>query len=158
MKKTLLILSLILMTAASSFAQSSTYKATLKEMIQVSGAEASYKGVVSQMMTMFKKQKSTVPVAFWDELGIELNKIAVEQLVDLVLPIYQKHLTEEDIKGIVAFYKTPVGKKFAEQTPLITQESMAAGQEWGKKIGENMVTYSERNDRAGSANAVLKDL
>ena len=140
MKKTLLILSLILMTAASSFAQSSTYKTTLKEMMQVSGAEASYKGIISQMMTMFKTQKSTVPVAFWDELAIKMNKMAVEQLVDLVLPIYQKHLTEEDIKGIIAFYKTPVGKKFAEQTPLITQESMAAGQEWGRKIGETVVS------------------
>ena len=138
MKKTLLIISLLVLTTTITFAQNS-YKTTLKEMIQVSGAEASYKGVVSQMMTMFKQQKSTVPAEFWEELTTEMNKIAVDQLVDLVLPVYQKHLTEEDVKGIIAFYKTPVGKKFAEQTPLITQESMAAGQEWGKKIGATVV-------------------
>lgn len=60
------------------------------------------------------------------------------QLINMILPVYQKHLTEADLKGIIAFYETPVGKKYAEKTLLITQESMLAGQEWGKKIGEKV--------------------
>jgi hypothetical protein len=32
-----------------------------------------------------------------------------------------------------------VGKKFAEKTPLITKESILAGQEWGKQIGQKVV-------------------
>lgn len=56
-----------------------------------------------------------------------------------MLPIYQKHLTEADLHGIIAFYDTPVGKKFAEKTPLITLESMIAGQEWGLQIGQQVI-------------------
>jgi len=88
---------------------------------------------------MFKQQQSNVPKEFWDEFTVEVNKDAINQLVKLVLPIYQKHLTEADLLGVIAFYETPSGKKFAEKTPLITQESMLAGQEWGKQIGQRVV-------------------
>jgi hypothetical protein len=37
---------------------------------------------------------------------------------------------------IIEFYQTPVGKKYAEKTPLIMQESMQVGQQWGMKIGQ----------------------
>jgi len=109
-------------------------------MMQISGSEAAYKGVVIQMVNMFKQQQPTVPEEFWNEFRTELDKLAFDELVDVVLPVYQKHLTEEDIKGVIAFYKTPAGKKFAEKTPVITQESMLAGQEWGKKVGETVVS------------------
>jgi len=141
MKKNLLLTALFLIVAAScSFAQdNASYRSSLKQMLQLSGAEGAYKGVISQMITLFKQQQPSVPAAFWDELSLEMNKMAIDQIVDLILPVYQKHLTEEDIKGVIAFYKTAAGQKFASKTPVITQESMAAGQVWGKTVGENVI-------------------
>jgi len=83
--------------------------------MQVSGSEVAYKGILNQMISMFKQQQSSVPKEFWDEFTVEINRDGVSQLVDLVLPIYQKHLTEADLLGVIAFYETPVGKKFAEK-------------------------------------------
>ena len=45
--------------------------------------------------------------------------------------------TKEDLEEFIKFYQTPVGKKFAKNTPFIMQESMQIGQQWGMKIGEN---------------------
>ena len=141
MKKNLLLTALFLIVAAScSFAQdNASYRSSLKQMLQLSGAEGAYKGVISQMITLFKQQQPSVPAAFWDEFSLEMNKVAIDQVVDLILPAYQKHLTEEEIKGVIAFYKTPVGKKYASKTPVITQESMIAGQVWGKTLGEKVI-------------------
>ncbi|MGY0041248.1 DUF2059 domain-containing protein [Pedobacter sp. NJ-S-72] len=41
---------------------------------------------------------------------------------------------------MTAFYQTPAGKKFAEKTPLIMQESMQAGRVWGEKIGLEIIS------------------
>lgn len=139
MKKTILSLLLLLSTALSFSQENSTYKSSLKKMIQVSGSEVAYKGIVNQMITMFKQQQSNVPAEFWEEFATEMNKDAVGQLVDMLTPIYQKHLTEADLQSVISFYETPPGKKFAEKTPLITQESMLAGQEWGKQIGVRVI-------------------
>lgn len=46
-------------------------------------------------------------------------------------PIYQKHLT---LKDIIAFNDSPVGRKPATATPLITKESMQAEQQLGMEI------------------------
>ena len=139
MKISILTLLLAFVTTFSFSQENNSYKSSLTKLIQVSGSEAAYKGVLNQMVSMFKQQQSNVPKEFWDEFTIEVNKNAIDQLVNLVLPIYQKHLTEADLLGVIAFYETPTGKKFAEKTPLITQESMLAGQEWGKQIGQKVV-------------------
>lgn len=139
MKISILTLLLAFVTTFSFSQENKSYKSSLTKLIQVSGSEAAYKGAINQMISMFKQQQSNVPQEFWNEFTIEVNKNAINQLVNLVLPIYQKHLTEADLLSVIAFYETPAGKKFAEKTPLITQESMVAGQEWGKQIGQKVV-------------------
>ena len=48
-----------------------------------------------------------------------------------------KYMTKEDLEDLIKFYQSPIGKKFAKNTPMIVQESMQIGQEWGMKIGED---------------------
>ncbi|MET1055074.1 MAG: DUF2059 domain-containing protein [Pedobacter sp.] len=139
MKKSILTLCLALIAFLSFGQDNDKYKSSLKNLLQISGSEAAYKGVLVQMVTMFKQQQPNVPAEFWDEFGVEANKDISNQLLTLMLPIYQKHLTETDLLDIIAFYQTPAGKKFAEKSPLITQEAMVAGQEWGRQLGQKAV-------------------
>lgn len=139
MKRTLLIFSFLLLTASSSFSQDNTaYKTALGKMMQASGAETIYKAAISQMMTMMKQQKNEVPAEVWESLQTEMSKISVIELTDMLVPVYQKHLTIQDINALTSFYNTPIGKKFAEKSPLIMQESMQIGQQWGQKIGQQV--------------------
>lgn len=139
MRKTILALAIILLSI-TTFAQEATpYKTSLIKMMELSGAQQTYKAVAGQMITMFKQQKPEIPAEFWSGLEEMIVKSAANNLVDMLLPVYQKHLTEDDLKNMIIFYQTPTGKKFAEKTPVLAQESMAAGQEWGKKIGEEFV-------------------
>lgn len=137
MKKALITLVVILTTFSASFAQNNdTYKVTLRKMLQTAGTEAAFSTVMKQMFTMLKQQKSTVPEAVWVDFEKEFSKTSLDDLVNMFTPIYQKHFTEADLQKLIEFYQTPVGKKMAEKTPLIMQESMQVGQEWGKKLGE----------------------
>lgn len=139
MKISIFTVLLALFTTLSFGQESNTYKSTLKKMLQISGAESTYKVALNQMTSMFRQQQSNVPDEFWNELATEINKDALSRLLDLILPVYQKHLTHADLLQLIAFYESPVGKKFAEKSPLIVQESMIAGQEWGRQIGEKVV-------------------
>ncbi|MFB6340434.1 DUF2059 domain-containing protein [Saccharicrinis sp. FJH62] len=44
-------------------------------------------------------------------------------------------MTLSDLEGIIGFYKSPVGKKYAQNTPAIMKESMEVGADWGSKLG-----------------------
>jgi hypothetical protein len=57
------------------------------------------------------------------------------QLVDLIVPIYDKYYSADEIKGLIAFYETPIGNKMITVLPKIMAESQAAGGQWGQELG-----------------------
>ena len=136
MKKIVLI---ILCFVSISFAKgqdNSEYAKTLKKMFQVSGSEETYKAVISQMFTMFKQQYPDTDPEIWDDFELEFQKTSMDDLTDMLVPVYQKHLSIDDLKELIKFYESSIGKKFALSTPKIMQESMQVGQQWGMRLGE----------------------
>ncbi len=57
----------------------------------------------------------------------------VDEMVEAMVPIYQKHLTQADLEQILAFYASPVGQKLQREQPAMTQEGMQAGGEIGRR-------------------------
>ena len=137
MKKIVSLLTLALLFSISSFGQSNDeYKQTVRTMFKISGSEGAFTSALDQMFTMFKAQYPSVKESTWGDLKKEFDATSMDDLVELLVPIYQKHLTLEDVNGVIAFYNTPAGKKYADKTPLIMQESMQVGQTWGMQIGQ----------------------
>jgi hypothetical protein len=56
--------------------------------------------------------------------------------VELVIPVYQKHLTGEEAAGLIAFMRSPIGQAFIEKTPQIMIESMQIGARLGEMLGQ----------------------
>lgn len=138
MKKLISTLSLFIIMTFVSFGQThDDYKETLQKMLKISGSEESYHAAINQMFTMFKQQFSAVNEETWTSFEAEFKNTSINVLLELIVPVYQKHMTIEDLKELIKFYETPVGKKFALKTPLIVQESMQVGQQWGMKIGQD---------------------
>jgi uncharacterized protein len=55
-----------------------------------------------------------------------LHNFPVEEIVQVMIPVYQKHFTKGDIDAILEFYSSPAGQKFLRETPAITQETLQA--------------------------------
>ena len=135
--KSIPTLVLVLFSTSLALAQAnSKYGNTLKTMFEVSGTSESYQAVIKQTMNMLKQQHAEVSAEVWNELEKEFLKTSLEDLVDLLVPVYSKYLDQNDLEKIINFYQTPAGKKLAGSTPLIMQESMQIGQQWGMKIGQ----------------------
>lgn len=139
MKKIFLFLLLLCSLSVQSFSQNAEYKAAVQAMFEASGSDATFKAALSQMMSMLRGQYSSVDASIWDELEAEFMKSSMMDLLDEMVPVYQRHMSLEDLKAITEFYKTPAGKKLAEKTPLITQESMKVGEKWGKGVAEKVL-------------------
>lgn len=144
MKAILISFSAVFLVLTSSFAQSNDpYYLTLKEMFEVSGVEETYEAAIIQMIEMYKQQSPQTDAALWDGLQNEFLGTSIDDLVEMLVPVYQKHMTIEDLKGMIAFYTTPLGKKFVASTPAIMSESMLVGQMWGQKLGESFTKRLE---------------
>ncbi len=135
MKKTLLITSFVLVSFLAN-AQDNSKREKIKHLLELTGSGKLGMQVMDQMMSSFKNSYSTVKQEFWDNFRKEINANDIE---NLILPVYDKYYTETDIDQLITFYNSPIGKKMINTMPLVMQESMKAGQNWGREIGEKVL-------------------
>jgi hypothetical protein len=53
-------------------------------------------------------------------------------IVNMIVPVYARHFSLEDIQALIQFYESPVGQRFVEQLPRLTEESRAIGAKLGQ--------------------------
>jgi hypothetical protein len=87
-----------------------------------------------QILTQLKMSKPGVPDSVWSNLKTEVFDNEVNELTQKMVPLYKKHFTHEDVKELISFYESPIGKKLVAKTPLLTQESMQFSQQWGMSL------------------------
>ena len=52
------------------------------------------------------------------------DKMPMDEMMQAMVPAYQKHLTKGDIDNLVAFYSTPTGAKLLREMPSMMAEAM----------------------------------
>jgi len=80
---------------------------------------------------------------FLDDFRKEMKKEGINDLYELVIPIYKKHISEDELDAIISFYKSSAGQSYLKKSPLIMNESMQVGAEWGKKIAAKIIAKIE---------------
>ncbi len=76
-----------------------------------------------------KKDPGTTPAAearvnkMMDDI---IKSMPIDNLLDAMIPVYQKHFTKGNIDDLLAFYSTPTGQKLIKELPAITAEAMQA--------------------------------
>lgn len=109
-----------------------TKQQKIRRLMQLVGAEAAGHQMLDQMMGSFERMPDLPPgfVAKFRELA------AKEDLSTLALPAYEANMQEPDIDAAIIFYETPAGRNMVKAQPLIIQQSMLAGQQWGREMAE----------------------
>ena len=79
----------------------------------------------------------------------DLNEIAEQlvkqyqprtsELVDESARIYASYFTEAELKQILAFYQSPVGRKMIVEEPKALEQSMANAGEFGDKLSDEII-------------------
>ncbi|WP_028768172.1 DUF2059 domain-containing protein [Shewanella fidelis] len=140
MKLALLPLFAVLSFSSSTYAEQASAE-SVKILMDKTGAGELGVQAMNQMLPALKNMVPNAPETFWDDYMAEFNP---DDLVNMTLPIYQKYLTEEEVQAINAFYDTPAGKKLISVQPKIMQESMMAGQEWGRAVAMDVIKRYEQ--------------
>ncbi|MCO7222711.1 DUF2059 domain-containing protein [Pleionea sp. CnH1-48] len=141
-----LLVSILLAFSQVSFAEDLTdeKKRVIDELLEITGAlkigEMMGTAVADQIIVAMSQRSNLDPkaIAIVQE---EVKALMIEQFIDngfvhnMSYGIYHKYFSTKELKEIVAFYKTPTGKRMALHLPQITQESMMAGQKHGQSLG-----------------------
>ena len=107
----------------------------IRALLEITGAGDMATQMMNQMVGSMKGAMPNVPEEFWTKFMAGAD---TEELVEMIVPIYAKYFTEDEIKELRSFYETPLGRKVISTLPAVMQESMLAGQRWGELIGQQV--------------------
>ena len=110
-------------------------RAEINRLLELPGLEKLMEQMKGQMLTSMKASSPNVPAELWDRLSTKMN---VREVLEKIMPIYDKYYTLEDLRAVNTFYSSAAGQKVLSTLPQVMQESMAVGQEWGQKAGQQL--------------------
>ena len=128
---------------ASAQTADGAFQADLDKLLEVTGSakigQQTASVISGQILDALRKKKPDIP-----ERAIEIAKDVLDSefakafegpdgLNAQVASIYRKHFSADDVKGLLAFYNTDLGKKTIAVMPLVIQEAAVAGQAWAEK-------------------------
>ena len=119
------------------------------------------RSLVTQMMSGMEQSirplmTSSLPAGEYRERLIDLffakfhSKADPQQILDLALPAYDRYYSDEEIKELIRFYETPLGRKTISIMPKLMGELQDAGRIWGEGLGRDsmMEVLSEHPELA----------
>jgi hypothetical protein len=144
MKKTIMLLGFICLVKATTISAQTDISKDIRLLFKVNGTETVYKEAIVNMLDMMGESAQVT-----EEIKQEFKKEfttddSIEEMMVILTDIYKKHFTQAEIKEMIKFYESPVGKKMAEKQSPIMMESMEAGQAWGQKIGMKIAQKMEK--------------
>lgn len=118
--------------------------ADIQRLMDVAGTKAVVAETMNQMEANMRPMlvKSLPPGDYRDKL-IDLfferfrSKFDMQQFLDMAAAGYDKYLSDEDIKGLIQFYQTPLGQKTLTVIPKLTVECKWRACEWDSRQGAN---------------------
>jgi len=131
--------------AARSQQPSAAAMATARELVAFTNSTAVFNpliaGVVEQAKLLFLQQDPS--------LSKDLNEIAIKMRTDLaprfaelgdeVAKLYATNFSDQELKTILAFYQSPVGKKLLDRQPNVVDASMKFAQDWANNLSDEVI-------------------
>jgi uncharacterized protein len=141
MKRFFLALSACMVFALSAVAQQSpadapASKEDVQKYLEVMHAremmaqtvEAMSKPMHQMIHDQYMKDKDKLPADFESRMNKMMDDTMKgfpwDEMLQAMVPVYQKHFTKGDIDAVVAFYSAPTGQKLLREMPAMMAESM----------------------------------
>jgi hypothetical protein len=141
MKRLLLVVGLVFAFSWACIAQTSAAatpatKADVEKYLQIVQSHDMVKKMAASMARsmhqviheQYLKHKDSLPADYESketaEVDNEFENMPWDEMVQAMVPAYQKHLSKGDIDGLIAFYSSPIGQKLLREMPAIMAEGM----------------------------------
>ncbi len=76
-----------------------------------------------------------------------IQAYTIDNTIEDLVPIYQKHMTKADLEAMNAFFSSPEGQKFLDTEPVIANEALqVVNAKTGKQVAASMAAIYKRID------------
>jgi hypothetical protein len=118
--------------------------AAARQLLELKGAFTVYAGAVPATIENIKGQLMQGNISYQkdlNEIGARLRQDMNGRDAEIgneMARLYATDFTEQELKDIVAFYKTPLGKKLLDQEPKTIGASVQFMRDWGARFADEV--------------------
>lgn len=135
----------ILPASAQNSDQTDEYRTLLKKIMTLSGSSASSEAIMSQLMSSMKNGPFQQDEAYWKDFASKWTRKIEDKVMEVYAPIYQQHMTLDELKKVVAFYESPAGRKLGETATAVATESMPMIQQLSMEMVQEMMPKLQKS-------------
>jgi uncharacterized protein len=116
-----------------------------KQIIQLKGVDKLFDPLVRGVIVKARDQFMQTNFMWANDLNAVAAQLEKEyapranELVDASARIYASHFTEAELKQLLAFYQSPLGRKVIEEEPKTLDESMANAGNWASNFSDEVI-------------------
>lgn len=118
--------------------------ADIQRLLELTGMKTLVTQTMSNMVTTLRPQViDSLPPGDYREKLVDLffakfqTKLNISQLLDMAAASYDKYLSDDDIKGLIQFYQTPIGQKTLTVLPNMLVEIQTQARQLGEQAGRD---------------------
>ena len=138
----LLLLSVLPHSGLAAQNLDQTEAALAREVLVLTQAADQAVSVMERAIEGQRGANPAIPAVFWDRFLKKATE-RKNELIELLVPVYVDTFSADDLRGLIAFYRSPVGKRLLESQPNLVQASMEAGEMWGAELGKQVAEELE---------------
>lgn len=111
----------------------------VKRLIEATGVVERELKSLEPLLERMRAQAPQIPEKVWKEVQTEFRNVFTrETIIEMYAPVYSRHFAPDEIRRLLAFYSSPLGKKLVAETPMIEVEVFIDGMQRGMNIGEKI--------------------
>lgn len=151
------LLAAVLLAALPAHAVEPSKQADIEHLLDITGAMALAQQMsaasVAELTRMLRHARPDIPERVLRVVATEVDAVVAENVADLrtrIVPLYDEYFSADEIRELIAFYSSGVGRRTVEVMPQLMGRSMEAGKQWGESLGPLIeARVTERLQREG---------
>jgi uncharacterized protein len=155
-------LAVVASAGAGAQAPDPTFEKDIRRLLEMNGGlklgQQLASAMVVQTLQALRRTNQNLPARaaeiIREEIGKEFEKGFTPdgEVTTGIARVYAKHFSHDEVRSLIAFYESPLGRKVVETLPAVAQESIAVGTQWGSAhMPAAMQRIQERLKKEGLA-------
>jgi hypothetical protein len=120
----------------------------IRTLIDLTGVVKGIEPMLERMIEQQKMANPQIPAEFWTRFRAKLK---LNDLVERMIPVYDRYFTADEVNQFVAFYQSPLGKKINTVMPQLMAEGGRIGEQWGREKAQEVAAEMKLEEKTHPA-------
>lgn len=114
--------------------QPSSYEEDIRRFLYINGTTSGHDHAFSRLFSQLPEPYAAIPDSLRQLLRRKVFEPEARRLVELMIPVYKKHFSHDEIRALIIFYESPAGVKFAGPNAALANDLAPVLHTWSAHL------------------------